>query len=155
MNLSKLIADEKNAHLLLLLLATINLLLIVILFFLLIPSAKQILPKISPISDKTPIVRLNLISPQGGSTVSDTVPLVTTLSNGPKIVKAELYVDGQKVQTVTSLKTEKITLFWNTTKHPDGYHDVLISVIDNQEMLSSLSTSFNVRNNVSRNVQRP
>lgn len=154
MKLPKLIADEKNAHLLLLLLATVNLLLIVILFFLLIPGARLILPEIVPVSTKTPVVRFSLISPPDGSTVSGTVPLVMTLSNGPKITSAQLFVDGQKVQTVASLKTEKITLFWDTIKYADGHHNLHISVIDNLNMLSSLSTTFNIQNNVARSMEK-
>lgn len=152
MKLPHLITDEKSAHLLLLLLSTVNLLLIVIFFFLLVPGARKLLPQIVPISAKTPVVTFSLISPQPQSTVSGTVPLVTTLSNGPKIVRGEFYVDGQKVQAVTSQKTEKLTLFWDTTKHGDGNHNLQIKVVDDKQMSSSLSTSLNVQNNVKRTI---
>jgi hypothetical protein len=152
MKLPHLLTDEHSSHLILLLLATANLLLIVILFFFVLPATRQILPKIIPVSNQTPLVRFSLVSPAAESTVSGTAPLVTTMANGPKIVQAQLVIDGQKVQAVTSQKTNRLTLFWDTTKHVDGKHSVVISVADDQNKISNLSTSLNVRNDVSRTI---
>ncbi|MDP3998618.1 MAG: Ig-like domain-containing protein [bacterium] len=156
MKLPHFVTDDDTAHFLLLLLGTVNLLLIVVIFLLLPPETKKflLLPKVTPISAKTPIVRISLISPVENSTVSGTVPLVTTLSNGPKIIKAELFVDEGKIQSVSSQKTEKLSFFWDTTKNTDGRHVVKITVTDDQNMLSSLVTSFTVKNNVSREVKK-
>ncbi len=152
MKLPHLLTDDKSAHLVLLLLGTTNLLLIVILFFLLVPSTRQILPRLLPVTEKTPVVRFSLVSPKPNSTISGTTALITTLSNGPKIVKAELKIDSQKVQTVFTQKTEKLTLFWDTTKQADGSHQAQITIIDDKNLLSNLSATYTVKNNVSRNV---
>jgi len=149
--LPHLLTDEHSSHFILLLLGTINLLLIVILFFLFIPT-RQFLPKIVRVSNQTPIVRFTLVSPQSQSSVHGTTPLVTTLANGPKIIRAQLTVDNQIIQAVTSQKTNRLTLFWDTTKHSDGKHSVVITVTDDQNKISSLSTSLNIQNDVSRTV---
>ena len=151
MKLPQIIADEQNQHLLLLLLSTINLLLLVTFFFLLVPTKTSILPKFLPTSERDPVVRLDLISPAGGSTVSGTVPLVVTLSNGPKIQKTTLQVNGQNVQSLTSQKTEKLTVFWDTTKHADGKNNITINILTDQNSPAVLTTTFTVNNNVSRN----
>ena len=155
MKLPHFVTDDHTAHFVILLLTVTNSLLIILIFIILVPQAQKALhlPKIVPVSAQTPIVRFNLVSPQANSTVSGNVPLVTTLSNGPKIVSAQLYVDGQRIQAVTSQKTQKLTLFWDTTKHNDGTHNLEIRVTDDQNMLSSVSTSINIQNNVSRNVR--
>ena len=156
MKLPRLVSDEHTAHFVILLLTITNTFLIVALFFFLAPDVQKTLrlPKIIPLSAQTPIVDFNLISPQPNSTVAGTVPMITTLTNGPKITAAQLYVDGQRVQAVTSQKTNQLTLFWNTTKHTDGLHNVEIKVTDDQNTLSSLSTTLIVQNNAQRNVNK-
>ncbi len=150
MKLPHLFTNEKEAHFVLALLCVANSLLIIILFFFIFPSSKTLLPKIVPVSAQTPIVDFNLISPRANSTVSGSVPLVTTLTNGPKIVSADLKVDGQKVQALTSQKTEKLTIFWDSTKHQDGAHTLDIKVGQDNLGSSYISTKLNVQNNVSR-----
>lgn len=154
MSLLPIFKNDHDAHLVILLLTTVNTLLIVIIFFLLLPQTKSLLPKVIPISAQTPTVDFNLVSPLANSTVSGTVALVTTLTNGPKITSAQLLVDDQKVQAVTSQRTEKLTLFWNTTKHPDGTHNLEIKVGQDNRRTSILTTTLNIKNNVSRSVSK-
>lgn len=147
MKLPHLLKNDDTAHTILLLLGTTNLLLIVIIFFLLVPQVRIIhLPKLITLSGRIPLTRLNLISPTYASDLQGIVPLVTTLSNGPKITKADLMVDGQKIQVVTPAKTEKLTLYWDTTKHANGRHELIIHVVDDKDLISTLSTSFVVQN---------
>lgn len=150
MKLPHLFTSEKEAHFVLVLLCCVNTLLIIVLFFFVFPSSKNLLPKIIPVSADTPIVDFNLISPRANSTASGSVPLVTTLTNGPKITSAELKVDGQKVQALTSQQTDKLTIFWDSTKHKDGVYTLDIKVGLDNKSSSYLSTKLNVQNNVSR-----
>ncbi len=154
MKLPHLLKDEHSAHFILFLLAAVNLLLIVLLFFILYPQTKALLPKIIPISSQIPTVNFNLVYPQPNSTVSGTVPLITTLANGPKITSAQLTVDGQKVQAITSQKTEKLTIFWDTTQVADGSHAIIIKVGQDNNRTSTLTTALNVQNNVERSVSQ-
>lgn len=154
MTLANLAKDENNAHLLLLILSVVNLLLVLVIFLLVVPQSRQFLPKIIPISAQTPIIRFSLVSPAGNSTVSGNVPLVTTLTNGPRIISAQLLVDGQKAQAVTSQKTDKLTLYWDTAKHADSSHQITIEVRQDNGGNSTLTTTLNVQNNVSRNVEQ-
>ena len=153
MKLPHYINDEHSEHLLILALCAVNLFLLVILFFSLFPTSR-LLPKITPISTQTPIVDFNIISPRPNSTVSGKVPLVTTLTNGPKILKAELTVDGQKIQTQTTQKTSRLTIFWDSTKVSDGAHSIEIKVVQDNRKSSMVTTSLIVQNNVSRNISQ-
>ena len=150
MKLPYLFTDEHSAHFVILLLTAINSLLIVLLFLILAPQATKLFPKIIPVSNKTPIVSFNLVSPIANSTVSATVPLVTTLTNGPKITSAQLVIDKQTIQSVTSEKTGRLTLFWDTTKHSDGPHNVEITVGQDNNRTSMLATTLNIQNKIAR-----
>ena len=151
MNLPHILKDEHDAHFVILLLTVVNSLLIILVFFLLIPSSKR-LQTIFPISAQTPIVDFNIVSPKPNSTVAGTIPLVTTLTNGPKIVVAQLFVDSQKVQEVTSQETDKLTLYWDTTKFSDGKHRVEIRVQHAKEGDSQVTTNLIVQNIATRSI---
>lgn len=155
MDLPDFLEDEKTTHLLILLATVANSLLIVLLFFgfigVLTPiKTKEILPTIRPVSAQTPTVRFSLISPQANTIVSGIVPLVTTLTNGPQIKSAELYVNSQVAQSVTSKETQQLTLFWDTTKSPDGPTDLIIKVTDDRNTVSYFNTALLVKNNIAR-----
>ena len=152
MKLPPLFADEKSTHLILLLLTTVNLLLVVTIFLLLTPGPRSSLPKVISVTSATPITRFSIISPRPDSTVSGTVPILTTLATGPEITKAELSVDSQKVQSLKSRQTKMLTIYWDTRVHSDGKHTIQVAVTDNQNRLSYVSTPLVVQNNVSRSV---
>lgn len=154
MKLPHLFKNEHEAHFVIFLLTTLNSLLIFVVFFLLVPQLSAPLPKILPVSAQTPTVTFNLITPQSKSTVSGTVPLVTSLTNGPKIISTALLVDKIKVQTLTSRETDRLTIFWDSTKHTDGIHKIEIQVGQNNDRSSTLTTELTIANNVTRNVSQ-
>ena len=156
MKLPHFVTDDHTAHFVILLLTVANSLLIILIFVLFVPATQKNLrlPKITPVSAQTPLVGFNLVSPQPNATIFGTVPLVTTLTNGPKITSAQLFVDNQKVQAVTSQKTQKLTLFWDTTKQADGNHTITIKVGQDNDRSSTYTTTLTVQNNVSRSVNK-
>lgn len=143
--MSRLLKDDRKSHFLIVLLAGTNLLLLTILFLAVTPK-KSFFAEIVPISANTPVVRFSLISPQENSTISGTVPLVTTLSNGPRITQAKLTIGGKEIQTVFSQETEKLTVFWDTRKVTNGNFQVSIRAYDDQGGISQLYTGFKVEN---------
>lgn len=136
---------SKGDNFILLSLLCSNLILLLIFILFLLPK-KYGFPKINPISADTPVVRFSLISPQEGSTVAGRVPLITTISNGPKIVKSTLEVDGKQTQSVFAQETEKLVVFWDTIQSSNGAHTITITAVDDQKSVSQLYSRFTVEN---------
>lgn len=142
---ARLLNSDKKSHELILLLAVANLLLLIILFVF-VGQKQHFFPQIIPVGADTPTVRFSLISPAEGSSVSGTVPLVTTLSNGPQITQAKLTINGRDIQTVFSQETEKLTVFWDTTKVANGKFQIIVTAYDTKSGISQLYSSFTVEN---------
>ncbi|HEY5601335.1 MAG TPA: Ig-like domain-containing protein [Patescibacteria group bacterium] len=151
MHLPDVFSEDKGVHLTLLFLAFVNLLLLIV-FFVLVVGPFGNFPSLIPLSDKVPVVRLSLVSPPSNTAVSSTTPLILTLSNSPTIQKAELQIDGKVVQTVFTQQTGKLTLYWDTTRHQDGVHNLLITTTDQKGGRSTVIAKYEVKNNITRSV---
>lgn len=103
-----------------------------------------------PVSDNEPAVIFSLVSPPSNATVAGNVPLVTTLTNGPQITGALLYVDGQLDQNLSSSENQKLTLYWDSTKVANGPHLLQITVTQNNKGSSTVLTNLNVQNKSSQ-----
>ena len=144
MKLPPITSKDQPGQILFLSLVSATILLITLFFM--APGLRRLVLKISAVPKNTATVRLDLISPHPNIAVSQTVPLVFSLTNGPKITSATIKVDNKTVQAVKTEGAETLTLNWDTTKHANGKHTVLITVTDNQNLISELSTSFEVKN---------
>lgn len=134
-------------------LAAICLVLLIAIFLVWWPASRKFLKNftLTPIDQNTPITRLSLINPQPDATVSSTATLTLTLSNSPKITEAALLVNKKETQTVFFQQTDSLNLYWDTTKVPDGKYNIEIRTKDTKGNTAAVTSSLNVKNDVSRN----
>lgn len=144
--------DDHNHHLIILLATTCTLLIMILMIFPMFSRKSGLPTEITPISNDTPSVQFNIVSPVANSQVSGTVPIVTTITNGPEINGAWLFVDGKIAQSVISQNTQKLIIYWDTTQYDDGPHVIHVNISQNIKYNSSISSSFIVNNGSSRNV---
>lgn len=137
-------------------LAIICLVLLIAIFLVWWPTTRKFLKQltISPISQNQPVTRLSLIDPQTDATVSSTTTLTLTLSNSPKITEAVLLINQKETQTVFFQETDSLNLYWDTTKVPDGKYQIEIRTKDINGQTAAVASSLNVKNDVSRKVQK-
>jgi len=82
--------------------------------------------------------QIAIVSPGGWSTVSDTVQILTSVSDNRGVSRVIFYIDGDSVATDM---TAPFNFYWNTCIVSNNYHTILTKAVDfNQNWTNAMIT---------------